>query len=102
VSARPAPQGPGPTRKRRLRWLRTWLPLSIVASGLILMAVTRTETGVEGGVMLVSAGLSVWLLNWLYLVSVRGERDRDREDEARAFFDRHGHWPDEPPPPPGP
>ena len=26
-------------------------------------------------------------------------RDREREDEeaAREFFDRHGHWPDEPP-----
>jgi hypothetical protein len=85
-----------------MRWLRTWLPLSIIASGLVLMAVTRSESGVEGGVMLISAGLSVWLLNWLYLVSVRGERDRDREDEARAFFDRHGHWPDEPPRRPGP
>lgn len=95
-------RGAGIPRKGRMRWLRTWLPLSIIASGLILMAVTRSEAGVEGGVMLVSAGLSVWLLNWLYLVSVRGERDRDREDEARAFFDRHGHWPDEPPHSPGP
>jgi hypothetical protein len=26
-----------------------------------------------------------------------GRHDRDREEEAREFFDRHGHWPDEEP-----
>ena len=24
-----------------------------------------------------------------------GEADRDSEDEARAFLEEHGHWPDE-------
>lgn len=24
-----------------------------------------------------------------------GRHDREREEEAREFFDRHGHWPDE-------
>jgi hypothetical protein len=48
--------------------------------------------------MVVGAGLSVWLLNLLYRVGVTGDRDRATEDEARDFFDRHGHWPDEPPP----
>jgi hypothetical protein len=23
--------------------------------------------------------------------------DRDKDEEAREFFDAHGHWPDEPP-----
>jgi flagellar basal body-associated protein FliL len=26
-----------------------------------------------------------------------GRHDRDREEEAREYFDRHGHWPDEGP-----
>jgi hypothetical protein len=26
-----------------------------------------------------------------------GRDDRDREEEAREFFDRHGYWPDEGP-----
>jgi hypothetical protein len=26
-----------------------------------------------------------------------GRHDRDREEEAREFFDRHGYWPDEGP-----
>jgi hypothetical protein len=29
------------------------------------------------------------------LISGRG--DRDREEEAREYFTRHGHWPDETP-----
>lgn len=24
--------------------------------------------------------------------------DREREEEARVYFDEHGHWPDEAPP----
>jgi hypothetical protein len=53
---------------------------------------------IEAGAMVVGAGLSVWLLNVLYRVGVTGDRERATEDEARDFFDRHGHWPDEPPP----
>jgi hypothetical protein len=26
-----------------------------------------------------------------------GRHDREREERAREFFDRHGHWPDEDP-----
>ena len=81
-----------------LRAVRTWLPVGICAAGVVLVAVKRDETGLEGGALLVAAGLSVWLLNWFYLVSVRGERDREVEDAARDFFDAHGHWPDEEPP----
>jgi hypothetical protein len=35
-------------------------------------------------------GMLVWL-------AARGDRERIGEDDARAFFDRHGRWPDEPP-----
>jgi hypothetical protein len=28
---------------------------------------------------------------------VTGRHDRDREEEAREFFDAHGYWPDEDP-----
>lgn len=30
--------------------------------------------------------------------ALRGAPDRRAEDDARAFFDRYGHWPDEPAP----
>ena len=51
--------------------------------------------GLEGGALLVSAGLSVWLINLLYRIGVKGDRERDDEDRARAYFDEHGRWPDE-------
>lgn len=86
-----------------MRFVRLWLPVAIIAGGLaIIIATGGSEDGLEGGFLVIGAGLSVWLLNFMYRVSVKGESDRDREDEARAYFDEHGHWPDEPPPKPAP
>jgi hypothetical protein len=31
----------------------------------------------------------------LLWIAWRGDPERAQEDDARAFFDRHGHWPDE-------
>jgi hypothetical protein len=76
-----------------VRWI---LPAAICIAGIVMMIVAPDI--VEAGAMVVGAGLSVWLLNLLYRVGVTGDRDRATEDEARDFFDRHGHWPDEPPP----
>jgi hypothetical protein len=81
-----------------MRWVRTWLPVAIIAVGVIIAAATGfSETGLEGGVLMISAGLSVWLLNLLYRIGVRGDRERDEEDQARAYFAEHGRWPDEEP-----
>jgi hypothetical protein len=32
---------------------------------------------------------------WIIYVMRNGDKDRHREDDARTFFDEHGHWPDE-------
>lgn len=34
---------------------------------------------------------------WILYVMRNGDKDRFEEDDARAFFDEHGHWPDETP-----
>ena len=78
-----------------MRFVRIGLPIAICVAGIVAIAVKPDKNGLEGGILIVSAGLSVWLLNWLYRVGVAGEAERDEEDEARAFFDRHGVWPDE-------
>jgi hypothetical protein len=81
-----------------MRIVRFWMPLTITAIGvlLILVGFIRDDINwVESGCVMTGAGLSVWLLNFLYLVSVRGEKDRDRELEARDYFTQHGRWPDE-------
>jgi hypothetical protein len=36
----------------------------------------------------------VLLLNLLFRMGVEGDRDREREEAARRYFDEHGHWPD--------
>ncbi|MEA2357495.1 MAG: hypothetical protein QOI62_755 [Solirubrobacteraceae bacterium] len=83
-----------------MRWVRTWLPLAIIVAGLVVAAATGfSETGLEGGALMISAGLSVWLLNLLYRVGVRGDHERDAEDSARAYYAEHGVWPDDAPPP---
>jgi hypothetical protein len=83
--------------------VRLWLPLAIIAGGLIVIVATGgSETGVEGGAAIIGAGASVWLLNVIFRVGVQGERERDAEDEARDFYGEHGYWPDEAPPPGSP
>jgi hypothetical protein len=82
-----------------MRWVRTWLPLAIIVAGVAsIIATGGAQWGFEGGMLLVSAGLSVWLLNFFFRVGVKGDLERDREDRARDFYDEHGHWPDEAPP----
>jgi hypothetical protein len=76
-----------------VRWI---LPIAICIAGIVMMIAAPDIS--EAGAMVVGAGLSVWLLNVLYRVGGKGDRERATEDEARDFFDRHGHWPDEPPP----
>jgi hypothetical protein len=78
-----------------MRFVRFGLPIAICLGGVVAIAIEPNRNGLEGAVLIVSAGLSVFLLNWLYRVGVAGESERDSEDEARAFFDRHGVWPDE-------
>jgi hypothetical protein len=80
-------------------FVRTWMPLLICAAGVVIFVVRGfDETGGEALILLVAAGSSVWLLNVLFRLGVRGDVERDAEDDARAFFDRHGYWPDEAPP----
>ena len=78
-----------------MRFVRVGLPVLICLGGIVAIAIEPNRNGLEGAILIVSAGLSVGLLNWLYRVGVAGERERDDEDEAREFFDRHGVWPDE-------
>jgi hypothetical protein len=79
--------------------VRFWMPIAILVAGVVLVIVRGgDETSWEGAAALWGAGLSVMLLNWLHRIGVAGDSARDEEDEARAYFARHGRWPDETPP----
>jgi hypothetical protein len=46
----------------------------------------------------VTVGLALASIPALVLVIRTGHGARHEEDDARAFFDEHGRWPDEPAP----
>ena len=68
------------------------MPAVVVIGGLVVMAF-GSEIDLEGGASIVSAGLAIYFINWLYRIGVAGDRQRDDEDAARDYFDRHGRWP---------
>ena len=75
---------------------RVWLPLAIAVVGVVLIFVGHgTTSAAAAGVALIIAGVIVWMINWMYRMSVDSNRERDREEEARDYFTRHGRWPDE-------
>jgi len=73
--------------------VRYALPAVIVLTGLILTIAGGSDTVVAAGVALVGVGMLVALLNVLMRLGIASSRDREREEEARRFFDRHGRWP---------
>ncbi len=73
--------------------MRYVLPAAIILAGGVAL-LWGTEDSFYGGVSLIGAGMSVWLISWAYRVGVNGDRDRDTEDQARRYFDRFGRWPD--------
>jgi ABC-type transport system involved in cytochrome bd biosynthesis fused ATPase/permease subunit len=80
-----------------LRLTRTWLPAVVAIVGLVAVIIGHGRTGTAAaGVVLMGAALIVWMINWLFRMSLESNRDRDREEEARVYFDRTGRWPDDP------
>jgi hypothetical protein len=69
----------------------------MVLAGIVMIAVNPGGLGVDGFAMAVGGGLSVLLINYLFRVSVSSNRDREREEDARRYFDVHGQWPEDEP-----
>jgi hypothetical protein len=83
-------------RRWLLRITRVWLPLAIAVAGVVLIVVGHgTTASAAAGVGLLIVALIVWMVNWLFRLSVESNRDREEEEAARRYFDEHGRWPDE-------
>ncbi|MFL5822044.1 MAG: hypothetical protein ACJ764_01225 [Solirubrobacteraceae bacterium] len=77
---------------------RHGLPLAIAVAGVVLIVIGHariTSTSAAAGVSLIIAALIVWMINWMYRMSIQSNRERDEEEAARRYFDEHGRWPDE-------
>jgi hypothetical protein len=83
---------PPPPHPRALVAIRYVLPVVVTLTGLVIMAF-GSETDLEGGASIVSAGLAIYFINWLFRIGASGDRERDQEAAARDYFDRHGRWP---------
>ncbi|HLH13984.1 MAG TPA: hypothetical protein VKV16_04280, partial [Solirubrobacteraceae bacterium] len=93
-----APRAQRPTgAKASLMWaFRYVFPALVTVAGIVIMTFGG-ETDLEGGASIVSAGLAIYFVNWLFRIGVSGDLEREREDAARAYYDEHGRWPDDPP-----
>jgi high-affinity Fe2+/Pb2+ permease len=89
-----------------LNAIRVWLPVAIAVAGVVMIIIGQGQTHgtgatalgnslAAGGVAMLIAALIVWMINWMFRMSVDSNRERDLEEEARTYFDRHGRWPDE-------
>jgi hypothetical protein len=105
MAVEPAEPEPGPAATAAQAAERTRGPLMVIVryvipgvlclAGLVVLAVNPGGFGVEGFGLFCGAGLSILLLNVLFRVSVSGDLERSREQDARDFYARHGRWPDE-------
>jgi hypothetical protein len=74
-----------------LNLVRYGIPAALFIAGMVVWG-----TGsVAAGAMFISASTAVLLLNFLFRIGVEGDKERDREDAARRYFDEHGRWPGE-------
>jgi hypothetical protein len=83
--------------RRTLIVVRYILPAALTLAGLIVIVIHPRGTALHGGLGIIGAGLAAFLFAFLSKVSMSGDTFRDHEQEARKFFDEHGHWPDEDP-----
>lgn len=84
------------TREQKLLiFVRYVLPALIVVGGIVPLLVSDSKSALHGGLGIVGAGIAVWLLSYFFRVGASGELERDAEEAAREYFDRHGRWPDD-------
>jgi hypothetical protein len=93
----PEPAGDAQHTSTGMLIVRYGLGGVMVLGGVALLILSPAGLGVDGFAMAVGGGLSVLLLNFMYRLSVSSELDRDREEEARNYFDVHGEWPEDEP-----
>ena len=75
--------------------VRYGIGVVMVVGGVVMLVASPSALGVEGFAMAVGGGLAVLMINFLFRLGVSGDLEREREEQARAYFDEHGEWPEE-------
>ena len=86
-------------RHRRLLFVTRYVVPGLIALAGVVVAIAASDrqVGFEIGAMFVGAAIAVFLLNFFFRMGASGDHERDREEDARRFFDEHGYWPGEKP-----
>lgn len=98
VTPHPSQRVPGRFERAALKATRVWLPVGIAVAGAVMIGVVGVgpdKTLAVAGMVLIGSALMVWLLNWMFRMSVESNREREREEQAREEFARTGRWPGE-------
>jgi protein-S-isoprenylcysteine O-methyltransferase Ste14 len=83
---------------------RYWLPGTIAVIGIALIAVghgayskstSAHSLETAGGVALLLVALMVWMINWMYRLSIRSNIEREDEERAREHYEQTGRWPED-------
>ena len=72
--------------------IRYGIPALFIIAGQIVLITTNDAVNWAG---FTGAGLAILLIGVLLRIGTEGDRERDREEAAREYFDKHGRWPDE-------
>jgi hypothetical protein len=75
--------------------VRYGIPAVLILAGFVCLFAAPGNQAAEGWALFTGAGVAVLLVNLLFRIGVEGDRDRGREEEAREYFEEHGHWPGE-------
>lgn len=94
----PVPEQRGGASALLLAMTRVWLPALIALGGVVAIVLGRGHTVLaSAGVGLLLVAITVWMVNWMFRMSVQSNRDREQEERNREYFDLHGRWPGERP-----
>jgi hypothetical protein len=84
---------------------RVGLPLLIAVAGVVMIIMghghytsvfaNRDSLLSAVGVGFLCIAVMVWMLNWMLRMSAESDVDRAKEEDARQYFLRTGHWPDD-------
>jgi hypothetical protein len=86
------------------QFTRYWLPGGIAVFGVVLIVIGRAaySNSASGhslesaaGVALLIVAIIVWMINWMYRLSIRSNIEREEEEDARDHFTRTGRWPED-------
>ncbi|MEJ7787390.1 MAG: hypothetical protein WKF96_21510 [Solirubrobacteraceae bacterium] len=82
-----------PEREPLVAAVRYLLPAAIAVAGILLMALGSGAAAVGAGVTFFGVAALVVIANALIRLGIQSNKDREREERARRFFDRRGRWP---------